>query len=298
MWIALLIAAAVSAEQAKQLVPRADLSSLTDAQRGVFIDVANDVFGYAGCQEKLARCLAADLKDEHALREAALVKQLVLEGSAPPAATIVEVVERYYDSFDEKKRDKPRTDNCAILGDPKAKITIVEFADFQCPHCAVSAKPLRDLVTGTEKGKARLCSKYFPWPMHARARIAAACAEYARAHGKFWEWSDTVFAHQEALEDDQLKGYAKSVGLDGDEMLKLVFAGKYDAAVESHIREGTALGIDSTPTLYVNGRHHWLPILPFYLQHSVDDELEWKKQRGFGKAGAVAAAQKPLGRKH
>ena len=291
MWIAFLIAAAVSAEQAKQLVPRADLSTLTDDQRGVFVEVANEVFGYAGCQEKLTRCLAAGVKDEHALREAALIKQLAVEGSVP-ATTIVQIVERYYDSFEVKKRDKPRTDNCAILGDPRAKITIVEFSDFQCPHCAVSAKPLQDLVTETEKGKARLCSKYFPWPMHTRARIAAACAEYARAHGKFWPWSDTVFAHQEALEDEQLRGYAKAIGLDGDEMLKEVFAGKFDPAVESHIREGTALGIESTPTLYVNGRHHWLPIAPFYLKHSVDDELEWQKQHGFDKP-----AKKPLGRK-
>ncbi len=291
MWIAFLIAAAVSAEQAKQLVPRADLSSLTDAQRGVFMEVADEVFGYAGCQEKLSRCLAAGVKDEHAPREAALVKQLASEGSVP-TATIVQMVERYYDSFEPKKREKPRTDNCAILGDPKAKITIVEFADFQCPHCAVSARPLHDLVTQTEKGKARLCSKYFPWPMHTRARIAAACAEYARARGKFWQWSDTVFANQDALEDEQLRGYAKDIGLDGDEMLKEVFAGKYDSVVESHIREGTALGIDSTPTLYLNGRHFELPIAPFYLKHSVDDELEWQKQKGF-----AGSAQKPRGRK-
>ncbi len=290
MWIALLIAAALSAEQARQLVPRADLSALTDAQRGVFVEVADEVFGYAGCQETLTRCLAAGVKDAHALREAALVKQLSLEGSVP--ANIVQIVERYYASFDPRKRDQPRSDNCAILGDPKARITIVEFSDFQCPHCAVSAKPLQDLVTETEKGKARLCSKYFPWPPHARARIAAACAEYARAHGKFWQWSDTVFAHQESLADEQLRSYASAIGLDGNEMLKEVFAGKYDPAVESHIREGTALGIEATPTLYVNGRHHWLPIAPFYLKHSVDDELEWQKQKGFEKP-----AKKPLGRK-
>lgn len=293
MWIFLIIAAAVSAEQARQLVPRADLASLSDAQRGVFLDVANEVFGYAGCQETLAKCLAAPVKDEHALRQAALVKQLCLEGSVP-ATTIVQIVERYYASFDAKKREKLRTDNCALLGDPKAKVTLVEFADFQCPHCAVSARPLHDLVTDTEKGKARLCSKYFPWPMHARARIAAAGAEYARAHGKFWEWSDLIFAHQEALEDDQLRAYARELGLDGDELLKEVFAGKFDAAVESHIREGTALGVDSTPTLYVNGRHHWLPLTPFYLKHSVDDELEWQKRKGF--AATPAARQKPQGR--
>lgn len=292
MAIALMMAALVTAEQAKQLVPRADLSALSDAQRGTFMDVANEVFGYGSCQEPLAKCLAAGGKDERALREAALVRQLAQEGSVP-AATIVQIVERYYGSFDPKKREKPRTDNCAMLGDPKAKVTIVEFADFQCPHCAVSAKPLHDLVTGAEKGKARLCSKYFPWPMHARARIAAACAEYARARGKFWQWSDTVFAHQEALEDDQLRAYAKGIGLDGDEMLKQVFAGKFDAAVESHIREGTAMGIEATPTLYVNGRHHWLPISPFYLKHSVDDELDWQKQKSFGRQSAAPAGRAP-----
>ena len=293
MWIALVIgaAAAVSAQQAKQQVPRADLSALTDAQRGVFLEVAGEVFGYGACQETLIKCLAAGVKDEHALRQAALVRQLALDGSAN-ASVLVQMVERYYASFDPKQRDKPRADNCAILGDPKAKVTIVEFADFQCPHCAVSAKPLHDLVTEVEKGKVRLCSKYFPWPMHVRARIAAAGAEYARAHGKFWQWSDVVFAHQEALEDDQLRSYAAGLGLDGNEMLKEVFAGKFDAAVESHIREGTALGIESTPTLYVNGRHHWLPIAPFYLKHSVDDELEWQKQKGF-----AVAAKGPLGRK-
>ena len=292
MWIAIVIATAVSAEQARQLVPRADLSALTDAQRGVFLDVSNEVFGYAGCQETLTKCLAGGATDGHALREAALIRQLTLEGSVP-AATIVQIIERYYASFDARNREKLRTDDCGILGDPKAKISIVEFADFQCSHCALAVKPLHDLVTGTEKGKARLCSKYFPWPTHARARIAAACAEYARAHGKFWQWSDTVFAHQEALEDDQLRSYAKDIGLDGNEMLKEVFAGKYDSAVERHIREGTALGIEGTPTLYVNGRHHWLPIAPFYLKHSVDDELDWQRQKGFEKP-----AKGPLGRKN
>jgi hypothetical protein len=66
----------VTSEQARTIVPRADLGDLTDAQRGVFVGVATEVFNYAGCQDTLARCLAAGEKDAHALRMAALVKRL------------------------------------------------------------------------------------------------------------------------------------------------------------------------------------------------------------------------------
>jgi len=84
----------VTAAQARQIVPRADLSDLTDAQRGVFLDVATEVFNYAGCQDTLAKCLGADQKDQHALRMAALIKQLTTEGA--PAPAIVQAVEGYY----------------------------------------------------------------------------------------------------------------------------------------------------------------------------------------------------------
>ena len=288
---ALVSAATLSPEQAAQAVPRAQLADLTDAQRGVFVEVAGDVFNYAGCQETLAKCLAAGVKDPHALREASLVHELARENF--PANVITQAVERYYSSFDSRHRQKVRLDNCPMLGSAGARVTIAEFSDFQCPHCAASAAPLRELVEKLEKGKARLCSKYFPWPAHTRARIAAACAEYARGKGRFWQWSDAVFARQESLEDPALKELAAAVGLNGDEMLKQVYSGRFDAAVESHIREGTALGVQSTPTLYIDGREHVLPVRPFYLKLSVDDELEWQKSRGFTFDKKAARADPP-----
>ena len=279
MWIALVAAAAVSQQQAAQDLPRAHLEDLSEAQRSAFLEVASDIFNYAGCQDTLAKCLAADVKDPHALREASLVHEFAREDFPP--TVITQAVERYYASFEARHRVKVRTDNCPMLGSAGARIVIAEFSDYQCPHCAASAPNLRELVEKLEKGKARLCFKYFPWPAHARARIAAACAEYARGKGKFWEWSDFVFAHQDALEDANLKQYADGLGLNGDEMLKEVYAARFDASVESHIREGTALGVQSTPTLYVAGREHVLPLRPFYLKLSVEDELEWQKARGF-----------------
>src|SRR5438105_10492937 len=87
----------VTAEQAKQAFPAVDLSELTDQQRGAFIDVAADVYNYAGCQDTLAICLNPAAKDPHALRMAQLVKALVREGA--PEVVVVQTVEKYYAAF-------------------------------------------------------------------------------------------------------------------------------------------------------------------------------------------------------
>jgi protein-disulfide isomerase len=278
----------VTAEQARAIVPRADLRDLTDAQRGVFIDVATEVFNYAGCQDTLAKCLAAEQKDPHALRMAALVKQFASDGAAAPQ--IIQAVESYYASFEPGQRTRLSADNCPVLG--KGPITVVEFSDYQCPHCAAAVKPLDDLVENVRKGEVRLCSKYFPFTSHPRARVAASCAEYARTKGKFWEMNAVLFEHQEALEDADLKRYAQQVGLNGDEMLKDVYAGKFDDRVEKNRREGLAAGVEATPTLFIDGRQNTLPIKPWYLAFSVDDELQWQKEKGwkFGPAPQGRAA--------
>jgi protein-disulfide isomerase len=161
----------LSEDQARRILPRAELSGLTDEQRAQFLEIAGDMFDYAGCRDTLAKCLGPSVQDVHALRMAELVKALLLEGNPP--SRVIETAENYYASFDASKRQSFKTNDCPVLGDPKAPVVIVEFSDYQCPHCAFAAKPLRDLVTQTEKGKARLCSKYFPLNGHPRARIAA-----------------------------------------------------------------------------------------------------------------------------
>jgi protein-disulfide isomerase len=165
-------------------------------------------------------------------------------------------------------------------------VNLIEFSDYQCPHCAAALAPLEHLVEQDRKGQARLCSKYFPFAQHPRARVAAACAEYARSKGKFWELNALLFANQEALEDENLKGYAKQVGLDGEDMLKQVYAGKFDAQVEKNRREGMAAGVESTPTIFIDGRRNVLPLRPWYLTFTVDDELQWQKEKGWAFAAA------------
>jgi len=280
----------LSEEQARRIIPRADLSSMTDEQRAQFLVVAGDVFDYAGCKDTLARCLAANVQDVHAVRMAGLVKALILEGGS--TSRVIEMVENYYASFEPSKRQLLKTNECPVLGEAKAPVAIVEFSDYQCPHCAVANKPLHDLVTGPEKGKVRLCSKFFPLPGHPRARIAAACAEFARRQGKFWQMNDLLFANQDQLDDESLKKYAKQIGLDGARMLKEVYAGKFDAVIEAHLQEGTSARVNSTPSLFINGRLHVLPVKLEFLQRSVEDELEWQQNKSFVYASGEGTAQK------
>jgi protein-disulfide isomerase len=282
MHLLLLIAAlfgqaGLSEERARQILPRADLHALTDQQRAQFLEVAGDTFGYAGCNETLARCLGANVSDKHALRTAELVKALLLDGSSPSA--IVDMVERYYASFAKEKRQKLQDQDCAQLGDPKSPVAVVEYSDYQCPHCAVAARPLRELVRALSS-KVRLCFKYFPLPGHSRAQIAAGCAEFARQRGKFWEMSDLLFTHQEELGDAELKSLAKQLGLDGDAMLRQVYAGRFDTVIERHKSEGMAAGVRATPTLYFNGRQLTLPLKYEYLVFTAQDEDEWQRNKG------------------
>jgi protein-disulfide isomerase len=273
----LLAQSALSEDRAREILPRADLHTLNDAQRAQFLEIAGDTFDYAGCNDTLARCLGAGVTDRHALRMSELVKAMLLEGGNP--SQIIEAVERYYASFATAKRHKLEDADCAVLGDPKARVAVVEFSDYQCPHCAHAVQPLHDLVKALP-GKARLCSKYFPLPGHPRAQIAAACAEFARQKGKFWELNALLFSHQEELDDGQLKAMARQIGLDGEAMLKQVYAGRFDPTVEKHRKEGMAAGVNATPTLFFNGRQYTLPIKQEFLVFSAQDEDEWQRNKG------------------
>jgi len=272
-------AAELSNERARQILPRAELSQLNDQQRAQFLEIAGDTFDYAGCDDTLAACLRAGIKDHHALRMTELVKYMLLEGNTP--SVIIDYIERYYHSFPASKRVKVGDTDCPQLGDPKAKVVVVEFSDFQCPHCAAAEKPLRDLLTALP-GRVRLCPKYFPLPGHPRARQAAAAAEYAFRHKKFWEMSEMLFAHQDTdeLDDAHLKEYAKQLGLDGNEMLKQIYAAKLDPVIEKHLKEGEAAGVRATPTLFFNGRQFLLPLKPEFLVFSAQDEEEWQRNNG------------------
>jgi protein-disulfide isomerase len=140
------------------------------------------------------------------------------------------------------------------LGSASAPVTIVEFSDFQCPFCQRVAPTLKQLreVYGD---KMRVVWKDFPLTqIHPQAFKAGEAAHCAGDQGKYWEYHDRLFANQQALQIPDLKKHAADLGLDANAFSTCLDGSKYGERVRDGVSQGSKLGVNSTPTFYINGR--------------------------------------------
>ncbi len=148
-----------------------------------------------------------------------------------------------------------------FLGDPKAPVTVVEFADFQCPFCGrffhTAEAPLIDQYVKTGKVKFVYRNFAFLGPESEDAAVAAACAG---EQGKFWEYHDYLYNHQQgenegAFAKANLKKFARAVsGIDGAKFDPCVDQGRYMNAVRADTAAGRSFGVTGTPATFINGR--------------------------------------------
>jgi protein-disulfide isomerase len=143
-------------------------------------------------------------------------------------------------------------DDDPVRGDAAAAVTIVEFTDFQCPACA-AMQPVIDDVLKSYGSKVKLVVRDFPLAMHPNASKAAEAANAAHAQGKFFEYTDLLFKRQKALDVPSLKKYATELGLNRALFDAALDSGKFAAEVKHDIADGELYGIESTPTIFVNG---------------------------------------------
>ena len=139
-----------------------------------------------------------------------------------------------------------------VRGSPDAPVTIVEYADFQCPFCA-SARSSIDQVLREYPGRVKLVYKSFPLDFHADSRLAHQAALAADRQGKFWEMHDLIFARQHTIKRDDLLTMAKSLGLDMDRFTRDMASEEVRAQIASEQAEGKRRGVQGTPTFYVDG---------------------------------------------
>lgn len=226
-----------------------DLSKLTEVQRTSFFQIINSEPSACGKAESLA----ASLRDDASCRDSLSVSQFVADALAQGATPtdIKAALEEVVDSLRVREIDiKGRP----TYGNERAPVTVVVFADFECPHCRAEAPVLKQTVE-QYRGRAKLVFKHFPLPSHVRAKQAAVATMAAHAQGKFWEFSALVFENQTALEDADLMVYARRAGLDVAR-----FEADYKAqvgkdVVEADRAEGDAIDISGTPAVFVNGRY-------------------------------------------
>lgn len=147
-----------------------------------------------------------------------------------------------------------------MTGKRDARVTIVEFGDYQCPACAY-ANPIvqRILNIYRDNPDVNFVSRNFPLSQHANGMISAEAAEAAGAQGKFWEMGNILFERQnewsgspEALE--VFAGYAKELGLDVKAFTDSVNQKKFQDIINKDLSDARALGVNSTPTFFINGK--------------------------------------------
>lgn len=141
-------------------------------------------------------------------------------------------------------------------GNREARVRVVVASDFQCPFCGRFSASLDRLVR--EQGdKILLCFVNFPLPFHEHAQMAAEAAVEAQAQGgeaAFFRMHDAMFAHQDALSLDDLVGYARSIGLDGERMRAALLDRRHSETVDEDIELATELGVQGTPTTFIEGQ--------------------------------------------
>lgn len=160
-----------------------------------------------------------------------------------------------------------------ILGPASARVTLVEYGDFQCPSCAQAHGALKIMLAhfGSDL---RYAYRHYPQrAAHPDAELAAEAAEAAGAQGRFWPFHDLLFEHQQHLKEKHLLDHARLLGLD---MARYQYEMKdhvYLQRVQEHLQGGQHLGLRGTPTFYVNGVYTDVSFGLHHLHEAIDRAL-------------------------
>ena len=144
-------------------------------------------------------------------------------------------------------------DPSRVRGNPDAKITIVEFSDFQCPFCLKAHATIQELLS-KYGDTVKLAYRDFPLrQIHPDAHGAAEASRCAGEQGKFWEYHDLLFENQKDFGEETFQGYAEILELDAGVFTTCLESGKFQSQIQEDLQEGTRLGVTGTPGFFING---------------------------------------------
>jgi protein-disulfide isomerase len=143
-----------------------------------------------------------------------------------------------------------------VQGNSDAPITLVEYGDYECPHCG-HAHPIVKRVQRHFGVRLRFGFRNFPLAeIHPYAQSAAETAEFAASLGKFWEMHDAIFENQASLSQELLPELAESLGLSAEKLGHALARGTFSEHVKKDFMGGVRSGVNGTPTFFINGQRH------------------------------------------
>lgn len=244
-----------AADAPAQLVtlPGVDVSALTKREHGEWSQHVSALKAPCpGVSASVAKCVTDKLACNVCEDAAKMILGLVRQGAPVSAVNTF-----YKNRFDASAVQKIDDDGSPTEGAASAPVTIVEFADFTCPHCARVAPAIASLYQGN-KSSIRVVYKFFVLGSagHEHGDAAARAGFAAFRQGKFWEMNKTMFEHQNELMPSKLEGYAKELGLKFDQYKADVDAKDASERIAKDRALAERLGVTGTPTLFINGRKY------------------------------------------
>ena len=154
----------------------------------------------------------------------------------------------------------PVSERDHVVGPADARVTLVEYGDFECPHCGA----LHPIVLAARRafgGNLRFVFRHFPLrSSHPHALAAARAAEAAGEQGRFWEMHDRLYRHQAALSDADLERHAREVGLDLERFRRSLGEREHEVRIREDLASADRSGAKGTPSLFINGELYQGPI--------------------------------------
>ncbi len=252
-------------------VPGVDLNALSQAERELFWAVANDELSPCGDPHSLAVC-GRDHGCASCIPALRFLSRRVQDGF--PREQLGELVRARYA---RNEVVTIHTEGSPSRGPETAPVSVIEFSDYECPHCGRAAPILRDMEREFHD-RVRVVHMHFPLSGHIHAMAASRAVIAAGRQGKFWELHDLIFANQSALEQADLDRYATQLGLDLTRFHADMQAPATEAKVAADRREGERLQIEGTPTIFINGRRYNLPLERQQLREWIQEEIDTPRQ--------------------
>lgn len=232
-------------------LPGIDTSSFTPRERREFAAIVTSLKAPCATVDKsIAACVTEKAACGLCAPAAKVVWRAVRDGL--PREQVEKIVHQRFDA--DQVKNVP-IDDSPTSGSDHAPVTIVEFADFECPFCAV-VYPRLEKLNEEFKDKVRVVYKFYPLPSHTHGEAAARAAAAAQKQGKFWPMHHKLFDNQKALEPSDIERYAKEVGLDLPKFRADLGSQPITDRIARDKKLGEDLQIRGTPSIYINGRLH------------------------------------------
>jgi protein-disulfide isomerase len=256
-------------------LPGVDLNGLSAKQKASVLEILRERPCSCGCSMKLAECRVMDPGCAYSTNLATTVVESVKAGKSK-AETFAALDSSKWAHLQERKILDDAVQipvaGSPSVGPPNAKITIVEFSDFQCPYCAVAIGEINALLK-TYPAQIRLIFKQFPLETHPQADLAAAAAIAAHKQGKFWPMHDAMFAHRDDLSRKSIMLLAKQNGLNMDKFESDIDSTEVRETVVRDVQDGDHAHVEGTPTLFISGQRYNGPVTLASLKPVIDGEL-------------------------